>query len=196
MALKKGKIPKIELLPKDCLEFIYDKSKAFCDSSLTIRNASNHPIFYKLKTSFPKDFSIPQPEGMVLPQSSFTIMLHFRIAVDSLERIHKFLLQTVPASKEQSADWKSSRVHEYKLMARFVNIQSIKIEPEIVESSISEGENQGVEVLTPPEFVELIQEKKPDNQEKRFNILQVLAAFLAGSLTTYFSRWLYFNLIH
>lgn len=192
MDLFNSRSPKLELIPSEHLEFIIDKSKTHANSTFTIKNISDFSTAFKLKTSSPKDFQISPQEGLIPAAQYCTITISYKISMESLEKYHKFLLQTVAvADNEVDADWKSTGVHEYKLFAKFVDIQYLP-RPKAENSVKKEQEEQKVD-----KEVEKVEKAKRDCGKRfflrgwykvtnrSFNFLHMVTAFCIGTAVSY-----------
>jgi hypothetical protein len=199
MDLEKLKSIEIVLSPSETIKFIIDKSRFSTNSPLIIKNNSTFTIAYKMKSSSPKDFEIVKSEGLILPNTALTIQILYKISLESFERFHKFLLQTVPSDDLESANWKSNAVHEYKLFAKFIDIQYLEEDQSIIESEEEDielefEEEEKIEEEKKEELKEngiLISEKVKEKENrwewllrKRYGKFHIILFFFLGSLLT------------
>lgn len=195
MSLVSFNSPKIVLDPTEHLEFFVDKTKTVSYAKLTITSKSSHSTACRLKSSSPRDFEFNNENILIPPKSSVTIEITYKFSIDSYTKFHKFLLQTLILRENKDIDWKGSGVHEYKLFAKFLDIQYVP-KPDPV-----------VEVPKPPavqEEVKILVEKKPVGPSKfqklknglkkcrellcahRFSIIHLFFSFVIGCLLTYY----------
>jgi len=109
-------------------------------------------------------------------------------------RLNKFLLQTLVVRQDENVDWKGPGVHEYKLFARFLDIQYIpKPDPGIQqpEPAIAKEEQKVIVEIKPKspgklqKLGKLVCKCKEAICAHRFNLLHLIFSFVLGSILSY-----------
>lgn len=192
--------PKISLDPAEYLEFVVDKTKSTCNSRLTITSKSSHSTVCRLKSSSPRDFEFDNENIVIAPKSSITIEITYKFSIDSYTKFHKFLLQTLLIRENEIVDWKGSGVHEYKLFAKFSDVQYVPKPDPVVEPQVSAGPkphvmNEEAKVVIEKKPVGLSRFQKTKNGVSkcgrvlcadRFNIFHLFFSFVLGCLLSYY----------
>lgn len=192
MDLFSSKSPLIELDPPENLKFVIDKSKTHSETFLTIKNNANISTAYKIKTSSPEFFEIDPSCEIISAKQKIRVKIRFRISIVSLEKFHKFLLQAVIVENIDDIDWKSSGVHEYKLFAKFTDIQ------DVVNEKKPEMEEEKKEEIIQEMILEVPRVEKKQRgpsfiavfccglTKSRFNYAHLLGSFICGSIASYY----------
>ncbi|OMJ69044.1 hypothetical protein SteCoe_33340 [Stentor coeruleus] len=192
MDLFSSKSPLIELDPPENLKFVIDKSKTHSEIFLTIKNNASVSTAYKIKTSSPEFFEINPSSQIISGEQEIQVKIRFRISIVSLEKFHKFLLQAVIVDDVNNIDWKSNGVHEYKLFAKFIDIQDVIKEKVPVIEEEKKEENIQERILEAPR----VERKKKGPSfisgfcsglnKSRFSYVHLLGSFICGSVASYY----------
>jgi hypothetical protein len=70
--------------PAAGISFLLDKTEGKPVAYLTIKNMSEVPILYKVKTTMPVNYLVRPNQGIIQPSSDISVKIIFNFALDSV----------------------------------------------------------------------------------------------------------------
>ena len=130
---KNSESSNIQLIPSDFIRF---KGTSINEASyLTIKNNTPADICFKIMTSSPKEFLVMPNSNIVTGNSEASVQISFLGPLESVSKIHRFLVQVLICSDPAIANWKSADVRVFKIRTKFGGEEVRPEEKDIRESS-------------------------------------------------------------
>ena len=133
----KSSNPLLEIYPSDHIYINYDSTQANF-THINLKNLSDSPIAFKIKTTSPQDFLVSPSQGYLRNDEEISVRINFKGTEDSTEKIHKFLIQAYASNTENvpEINWSNPNVQNNKVSLSFN--KDLK-ETQFADSMISSG---------------------------------------------------------
>ena len=116
----KSSNPLLEIYPSDHIYMNYDSTQANF-THINLKNLSDSPVAFKIKTTSPQDFLVSPSQGYLRNDEEISVRINFKGTEDSTEKIHKFLIQAYASNTENVSEinWSNPNVQNNKVSLSF-----------------------------------------------------------------------------